>query len=351
MTRTSFALSLATGACIVALAGCGSQPFGLGQDGKPLHFAKNSSPIVGGTTDNGHPAVALILNNGNGDPSKAFLCTGSLIAPNVILTAGHCSVTDDKCGPGTCQTLPAATFQVGGGTDPTHGADWVSDVAEVHTNPAYDGSDLQNQGIPGDDAILVLTTPAPVTPMPWLDANDTSIYQVGTTFTAVGYGIDDGTNPQTAGVGVKKMVQLQIAQIVSDAFAYNAGPQGQNSCSGDSGGPAIVNANGVDTVIATVSYGDQTCQSFGVDVRTDFEKSFISTYATPFVPTPTPNPSASPTDTPGNGNNGDGKKEILPGVSCSVAPVSATAEGAPLAAAIAGLLAGFVLVARIRRES
>src|SRR3954471_11310247 len=43
-----------------------------------------SSELQGGTKDTGDPAVGMIWYEGGG------FCTGTLIAPTVVLTAGHC---------------------------------------------------------------------------------------------------------------------------------------------------------------------------------------------------------------------------------------------------------------------
>jgi hypothetical protein len=46
--------------------------------------------ITDGELDgNGHPAVVLVLMEVNGAP--AFRCTGTLIAPTFVITAGHCA--------------------------------------------------------------------------------------------------------------------------------------------------------------------------------------------------------------------------------------------------------------------
>ena len=55
--------------------------------------AATDCEIVGGSIDRGDNAVAFVsFKNG--------YCTGTLIAPNVILTAGHCSVVDESCNGG-----------------------------------------------------------------------------------------------------------------------------------------------------------------------------------------------------------------------------------------------------------
>ena len=64
----------------------------LGCDRAPTHVVSPGSPssITNGELDgNAHPAVVLVLMDVGGRP--AFLCSGTLIAPKVVLTAGHCA--------------------------------------------------------------------------------------------------------------------------------------------------------------------------------------------------------------------------------------------------------------------
>jgi V8-like Glu-specific endopeptidase len=245
--------ALALLASLAALTGCGPEEVVTG----PVPLGHMSSPIVGGTTDNGHPAVVLIYN------STGFLCTGEVIAPRIVLTAGHCTIEGETT---PSPTLPPSTFQVGGGTDPINAATWIAGVVKVDNHPSlFLGSEIHH-----DVGILVLDQDAPVSPLSYQGVRDDSVYQVGTNFTAVGYGITGAANNDA---GIKRTVPLQIQVEGSDAFQY--GSASQNTCSGDSGGPALIGSK----VIGTVSYGDQNCSIAGVDMRTDDNASFIKKYA------------------------------------------------------------------------
>ncbi len=299
--KTSFRLLL-----LAFLAtGCGPQP--TLPRGEPHHL---SSGIVGGTVDNGHDAVAIIVNTQQG-----YICTGTLIDYRVILTAAHC-VEDTN----------ASHYQVGGGTDPFGvGADWVENAVEVAAHPSYDP---QTIGV-RDVGIVVLAGDPPVAPIAWQKTVDNGVYTIGTPFTAVGYGITSG---QAQDSGVKRTVDLQVTDLGSDAFAY--GSASGNTCSGDSGGPALRTIGGQETVIGVVSYGDQDCAQYGVDMRTDYNATFISQYATGTGPGPTPTPSGTPTPGP-NPTNPAEEDEGYGLFGCSVANGTSPLPLLPLGLAFA----------------
>src|SRR4051812_45190448 len=83
--KTILALGAATGALALAPA--------------------SSMAIVGGHDAGAYPSVARITFG------QSFLCTGTLIAPNWVLTAGHCgSITGAAVG--TPASWPAALIDV-----------------------------------------------------------------------------------------------------------------------------------------------------------------------------------------------------------------------------------------------
>src|SRR5438552_17300751 len=70
-------------AVCVSLLGCDRVPTAARNPGGP-------SFITNGALDgNAHPAVVLIIMDIAGQP--AFRCSGTIIAPKLVLTAGHCA--------------------------------------------------------------------------------------------------------------------------------------------------------------------------------------------------------------------------------------------------------------------
>ena len=219
-------------------------------------LAPAARAIIGGSVDSGDPAVALMVNT-----SSITLCSGTLIGPQVFLTAAHC-VADD---------LDSSHYQVLGGADPLTSADWTASVTSVVPNPAFDsGSGAHNEGV------LLLATAPPVGHLPWLASDPGGIYAPGVPFTAVGYGVTDGQT-QT-GNGVKRSVDLVLGTIDPATFLSDS-TGGKGPCSGDSGGPALGLVNQIETLIGVISQGDQACGQFAIYARTDADENFIASYA------------------------------------------------------------------------
>lgn len=300
-----FALLLASAGCGPGLDGATPEP------AEESELEATSNGIVGGKIEEGHPAVAMLYH------SSGYLCTGTFIDKRVFLTAGHC-----------IESLSASGYEVDGGTNAWDNPEWIIRAQSVHVHPQFV---LSDQNIDHDVAVVILKEDAPVKPYRWLgnDAGD-EVYKAGTAFQGVGYGVTSGSG---AGDGTKRSVGLEIAETYSNLFVYESGPNGANSCSGDSGGPGVMEIDGYLTVIGTVSFGDQNCTQYGADMRTDDNRSFIDDYAAP---------DAGTAKVGGSG----GPKSDNP-VACSVASVRSES---PLAAALLALVAGLA-ISRRRRDS
>jgi hypothetical protein len=164
----------------VGLPGCTA-------DAEEEELAASSNDIIGGKLDNAHPAVVAVA----GDvPAGREICTGTLIAPTVIVTAAHCIV------PNPGQPTPT-NIRVFFGRDqlPANPEDYIP-VARAIPNPAYRPNTL---GSGEDAAILLLSSPVTKVKPLALNRKPMSSSMVGKSLTLVGYGNTDGVNATGSG--------------------------------------------------------------------------------------------------------------------------------------------------------
>ena len=208
--------------------------------------------IVRGVADRGaDPAVVAI------DIDDRGLCSGTLIAPDVVLTARHCvSITSEQVscppnGPQVTGTRPAAELKIFVGDDIT-GAKLVARGREILTPHGEALCDA-------DIALIVLDTQ--VEGVPPVDVRDNGVAK-GEHVRAVGFGKASDAGP--AGV---KLVREHVLVLDTTDAEFRVG---EATCQGDSGGPAFDEETG--ELVGVVSRGGPTCNGKGshnVYTRTD----------------------------------------------------------------------------------
>jgi hypothetical protein len=236
--------------------------------------------ITFGTPDgNAHPFVGSMVVSIPGEGVFQW-CSGTLIAPQVFLTASHC-------------TLPVAQFLTDNpGSqflvtfDPvidTTGLTGTFYTGTPNTNPLY--SDRGHNDDPHDVAVIVLDQTPPITPatlptLGLLDALKANGSLQSTRFTAVGYGSTrDSLKKGSQGIDDTNVARQTVDQGYSSLmpawvdFSMLPTPanSGGGTCYGDSGGPHFLHVNGVETniVVATTITGDTQCKSLDKDYRMD----------------------------------------------------------------------------------
>jgi Trypsin len=207
------------------------------------------------------------------------ICSGTLITPNVFLTASHCTAffTQELAPLGfTAYASLDASIPFG---DLTTNSTNLLPVAQVVTNPNFS----QRQNDPGDIGALILQSNVPgVTPatLPNCGLLDQLAAQNGlknAVFTAVGYGVQN----RVVGGGVPFFQDTNPIPRMFAFSSFNALNGGyirlsQNStlgnggtCYGDSGGPNFFNIDSQRILAAITITGDTPCRSTNVDYRLD----------------------------------------------------------------------------------
>jgi len=243
---------------------------------------------------NGHPYVVLLLMEVNGRP--AFRCSGTLLSPTVLLTAGHCAGAPSEFS--GMRVFTESDVQAGIGTTnnyPFAGPNSVEAV-EWHAHPLYDPNHfaLHDVGIvilqaPG---VTGLTTYGTLPTANQFDAFKTRRGLQDVSFTSVGYGLQQSfpdaaswkdVASRTRYVAHPHLIQINVPGFTGDfsmLLSNNAHTGG--TCFGDSGGPNFL---GNSTVVAGVtSFGiNGNCAGTGGVFRTDRQDvlDFIYTYFHP----------------------------------------------------------------------
>jgi V8-like Glu-specific endopeptidase len=233
--------------------------------------ATSARPIVGGAIDTGDPAVVAIGTRRVGcSEDLAARCTGTLIAPRLVLTAAHC-VIDPRL---------SSELEVFFGSATDAPAPAIRRVVHVAAHPDY-----QADGDAADLAVLILDAPAPVTPQP-LDTGTLDDTWIDTSVRLVGFGQPSSTEPTT---GTKRAGTAVITAL--DATTFRVEPEPAMSCHGDSGGPVLATRGSSEVLVGVTSRGDPGCVEYGQNVRVDsFRASFLATWIDAAATWPAPPP-------------------------------------------------------------
>lgn len=274
---------------VVGLAGCAE-----------LETGSTGSEVIGGapTAAGKFPGVgALMYDFGGGVPQAG--CTGTLIAPDAVLTAAHC-VDPFLVG----DAVPGFTLAI----DTTVGTPTViaGRQAFKHEQFTIEGEAPDGLGEFFDIGVLLLAQPiTEVAPVPMPRPVDIPELVAGLDLEIVGYG---RTSNETQDTGVLFDATTKLVSLNATELQVGMGaPQPQN-CNGDSGGPGFALVGGKRRVIGTVSrsFTGFDCTMGGVDTRVDAYLAWIHSKVPTGIPCDSGMAEACPPGTNGGDEEEDG---------------------------------------------
>lgn len=215
------------------------------------------------------PSLAFIRHKApsyirHGGPPEIETCTGTVVAPRIVLTAGHC-VQSPRGNLRTTTGFQVMTGVTDAGSAPVSS---ISRVSRVLIIPGYNPGILRY-----DVGLLVLSQPVAATPIRLAAPGEANLLNEGTPLTIAGWGFakKPPANPSSS---------LRVGQTTIGSTAncqqYEAGeargfypefqfcafatPESKTiSCKGDSGGPGIVTRNGVRIQVGVISSQAENC--------------------------------------------------------------------------------------------
>lgn len=228
--------------------------------------ARSDAVIRGTVSDASQDAVVLLMHidpkaNGFGE------CTGTMLAPNLVLTARHCVAETEAyaacdgsgkplaAGKVYANHKPETLYVFTGNRRPDFHGGLSALKAVPHGAQIIDdgGTNLCNHDI----ALIVLDRPIEGTPIAPVRL-ETPVVK-GELVTTVGWGVTE-KSPQPAqrqqrgGVAVEELGP-------SDMVPPNEFQVGESICSGDSGGPAVASTGAVIGVVSRGGNGRQPSQN------------------------------------------------------------------------------------------
>jgi secreted trypsin-like serine protease len=220
-----------------------------------------------------------------GNKHSGFACTGTVVAPRVVLTAAHCA---EDVETGTFSKPGEYAVAIGVANPKQASPENVFAVTETHVFPSFDPGVVH-----GDAAVLILSRPTTAPPLALAGAADAALYEGGASVSVAGWGLTAAQNRQapanmrSATMTVQKDSTCRrktkgFYKDYSGAFqvCLLSPPKNKSgTCFGDSGGPAVaIRPDGTAVELAVISVVGPLCtpQAPNVLTRVDYVSSWVA---------------------------------------------------------------------------
>lgn len=221
--------------------------------------------ITNGQPDEGrHPWVGALVSHDPETGDRYLICSGTLVAPKVFLTAAHCLLDE-----------PDDLYV---SFDSFVGAPDVGPEVKLYHGQAHGHPEFVDETAPGDThdiAVVVLDErvegikPATLPSRGTLDRLDRHELLGDIPWGVVGYGREgyDASEDAFFGGGSRFFGFSSFGDLEDHKLHLTQEPPDGGTCRGDSGGPVFLGRT--RTVVGIVSDGDPLCLETSVNYRTD----------------------------------------------------------------------------------
>ena len=274
-----------------------------GVNSKPEVDPGQKSGIVGGTLVKDSASLASGIVGIYDDTDGGFICTGSLIAEDIVLTAAHCVVSSN---PAKMKIVFSTDlFMILGAKEPD-AVQYIRQVTKIKFHEKYNEPEQEENPFDWSDiALIKFKGSLPEGYKPATLLTDKSLLVPGLEVVMAGYGVSkvdlDPVNPkkiknldeaiangdvicdderkecfkvEMSGDGELRETKAPIAYVIRSEVRLDES-KGHSTCSGDSGGPVYIEKDGQYLLFGITSRGSQLCDSVGVYTNAVYYKDWI----------------------------------------------------------------------------